>query len=412
MSLIVIILIVLTAFALTDFLGPHNHRLHNQIYYIALFVTFFLFTIKYCYGADIAIYVPYYDELPTIRDLLHLERPDTLFEPGFNLFCFLLKSLGVSYWGMTAIISAIYFCALNKLLKKIPEYRTFALCLIVCFDYNLIFATFRQCLSVSFYILMYLAYTEKKTISMFLYMILTCVMHKSGIFFGPPTFMLLLTKDINIKKSSYTVLALLMILALILPLKSSALALANIFSLNHDLYISIDYHLSFTKKLQVVLPIYLALFMSMSLMKNKAQFFGRMNLMILLFTATIAATYQFFPLLWRLRSYFMPLIITYIFTTLYQFRQADNGDLDVSPFMTRNKKLLIPFTSALLLLFCVHTIMASQKEHIRLKSRIYEACTIFDLRQYPEEKLVQRQLSRAKRYWEYEALDKDKVKLD
>lgn len=406
MNLIILILTVLTVLALTDFFFSKNQRLHNQTYYVALFVTFFLFTIKYCYGADIALYVPYYNELPTIRDLPHLKRPDTLFEPGFNIFCFLLKSLGVSFWGMTAIISAIYFYTINKLLKIIPAYRTFALCLIVCFDYNLIFATFRQCLAVSFYILMYFAYTERKTISMFFYLILTCTMHKSGLFFGLPTYVILLSKDVDVKQTSYYILVSVMLLSLLLQLKSIALGIANIFSFNEALHYSIEYHFSFTRKAQAVLPIYVIFFVSLALMKNKSPFFYKMNFLIFLYMILIATTYQFFPLLWRIRSYFIPFLITYIFTTTYKANNTQNENIEVSPFMTKNRKVLIPISSTFLLLFCVHTIISSYKVQNGLRSGVYETCTVFDLLGHTREELESRQVSKAIYYWRHEALEK------
>jgi hypothetical protein len=142
---------------------PTNKRLHNQIYHIAFFITFFLFTIKYYYGADVINYYKFYKDIADpISIILQEPGTETPFEIGFVLFMSILKWINLSYWWMTALVSIIYFYAIYKLFNLIPSYKIVALLILVLLDYNLIFATHRQCLAVSFFILLFLSYLEKK----------------------------------------------------------------------------------------------------------------------------------------------------------------------------------------------------------------------------------------------------------
>ncbi len=404
MNLIVSIICMLIVLAATDFLRPGHKRLHNQIYELAFFLTWFLFSIKYYYGGDIAFYVPYYEDLPTINELFNASHSKFSYEIGFNAFCIILKSLHISYWGVTAIVTAIYFYTIHKLFSYIPAFRTLALCLLVCLEFNLIFATHRQCLAVSFFILMYFSFYKKQPIRCFLYMILTCTMHKSGMFFGLTSYVLLQIKNLEIKRSSYYVLTILMLVIMMLPIQKLTLSFAKTFAFNPSILASLEYHLTFIQRFQPVLILYLILFWGLATIKNKSEFFNRMNLLIFLFMTVIAITYQFYPLTWRIRSYFVPFLITYLFTSVWQATEQDDNNVESSPFLKRNIKIITPILPCLIMLFCIYTMISCYRNQNLLKSRIYDTCTIFELYHTSKEEIIERQMGKARYYWIYEAV--------
>jgi hypothetical protein len=113
---------------------------------------------------------------------------------------------------MTAIISTIYFYSLHFFLQKISEKRIFALFLIVVLDYNLIFAAFRQCLAVSFFMLTILAYIDKKYFKAIIFFILLLLMHKSA-FFASIFFIIAISlNSYNANRANYYLLTALLFL--------------------------------------------------------------------------------------------------------------------------------------------------------------------------------------------------------
>ena len=50
MNILIVIFVILFVLSLTDFILLKQKRIHNQIYHVAFFITFFLFTIKYYHG--------------------------------------------------------------------------------------------------------------------------------------------------------------------------------------------------------------------------------------------------------------------------------------------------------------------------------------------------------------------------
>ena len=76
MGLITTIILVLLCFSVTEFILPSNKRIHEQLYKVAFFVTFFLFTIKYYYGADVINYYKVYNNIPnSFTDFFELTKP-------------------------------------------------------------------------------------------------------------------------------------------------------------------------------------------------------------------------------------------------------------------------------------------------------------------------------------------------
>lgn len=404
MTLIVLILCILTMFAATDIFTSGHKRLHNQIYEIAFFITFFLFTIKYYYGADVLLYDGIYNSVPTLSELLHGERLPHDYEVGFEFFVSIIKSLHISFWWMTVIISVIYFAVIHKLFKKIPTHRTLALCLLVALEFNLIFATFRQCLAVSCFILMYFAYTEGKTGKMLLYCILTATLHKSGIFFGIGGYILLNIKDMKIKSINYICLLALMMLIIILPFDKIMMLLTNSGN-NTGLIGSISYHLSFIQRIQPILPLYVLFFIGLYAMNNKTKFIGDTKVILFCGMVCVALFYLYYPMIWRLRSYFIPFLIVYLFSSLPS--NASEENVTKHRFLKSNNQLICQLSYIFVFLFCCYTIISCYRNQNLHKSRIYETCTIFDLkREKYKGELREKQLSKANYYWKNESLIK------
>lgn len=405
MTLIVLILCVLTFLAGFDAFIAGHERLHRQLYSVAFFAAVFLFSIKYYYGADIAFYAPLYEnQIPTLLGLIKGERLPGVYMFGFEFFLSLIKSFHISYWGMTLIVCLIYFYAIHKLFDLIPERKTLALALLVALEYNLIFATFRQCLSVSFFIFMYFAAQEKNVGKFILMFILTSIMHKSGIIFGVIGLFIFALPEIKISRTSYITLLIIMFVLILMPISLIEKVVSPDVSSDNPIMFSLVYHLSFAQKLQPVLILYTLFFLGMYAMQNNNKEFKQLNILLFLGLLVVALFYQFYPLVWRIRSYFIPFLIVYLFNSLQTPASADG--VQKTPFLQRNQKLIRQLTYLCAFLFCAYTIVSCYRNQNLHKSKIYETCTVFDLLSDTKENIEQRQLEKAEKYWETESLNK------
>ena len=95
MSYITIIILILLCFSVTDFIQPKNKPLHGHLYKLAFLITFFLFTIKYYYGADVINYYKCFSKIESPLSVLTSEN--NVFEIGFMLYMSIFKWLGLSY---------------------------------------------------------------------------------------------------------------------------------------------------------------------------------------------------------------------------------------------------------------------------------------------------------------------------
>ncbi len=215
MNYLTILLIVLLLLSLVELSFAKHKVLCDQLFHIAFAFTAFWVGIKYYIGPDIFSYVPFYETIQPLKDILggHYKGD---FEIGFAIFCSLLKSIGLSFWGMTVVITAIYFAAIYKVFKQLKSYRTFALCVLMLLDYNLALYEFRQCLAVSLFILSYYAWAEKKYLKTLLIITMAIFIHKSAIFIYLGTLLIYVFKSIKISKKSYILLGIIFILMLVI----------------------------------------------------------------------------------------------------------------------------------------------------------------------------------------------------
>lgn len=395
MSLYVIAILILLGACLADYFMSGYPVAQRQWMRLSLCVICILFTAKYYYGPDIYNYVPLYEDMP---DIMHFANRDKTFEVGFEFFLSLCKTIGLSFWGMTAIISVFYFVSIYALLRKLEYHGTLALLMIVVFDYTLIFATFRQCMAVCMFIWMVLALSKNRWITGILLCIATASLHKSGAFIAFPIFMLmLLPKNFDCGKSIYWVLTIILLTLTLLPL-NNFIMFAEHLPFAPEVTKSLTHHLLLGKNIQTILAVYFMFFILAayytqykSHRKSKLQIYW----VVIVGMGMIAILYKYFWLLIRLRSYFIPFICTYLVHIAYQ-----ETDL---PVTKRNTLVwLRQFTVLIVLLYSTHLAYTKWRDDAKLQSRVFATCTIFDLHNSSAHVLQQRQMMRAKHYWKHE----------
>ena len=268
MNLLIIIFLILLLFSFTDFM-PLSKKLHELLFQVSFFSAFFLFTIKYYYGGDIGSYVGIFDNIESPQTILREGSVyEGYFEKTYLLFNSILKNIGFSYWMMTVVISVIYFYVIYQFFKLIPNKKIFALFLLVLLDYNLIFATFRQCLSVSFFLLMVKSSLDKKYLSMIVFFILASLFHKSGLAISTITLFFLLFRRCKINRNIYAVFIFLLLLMLFIPLREIILTLTKDIPFSEAARESLQHHLSYGKQFQVIWFFYFAVFSSLIFYTN------------------------------------------------------------------------------------------------------------------------------------------------
>lgn len=394
MSYITIIILILLCFSVTDFILPKNKPLHGHLYKLAFLITFFLFTIKYYYGADVVNYYKCFSKIESPLSVLTSEK--NVFEIGFMLYMSIFKWLGLSYWLMTAVVSIIYFYAIYKLFELIPSYKILALLILVVLDYNLIFATHRQCLAVSFCIFMYFAYVNKKYFLMLVYSILVVTMHKSGIVFVLPT-LILWSLNFNVRRCDYFICLLVLFIMLLLPLQTILNNLVTVLPLGNEIKVSLYHHIIFMNKKQGIILLYAITLMLLSLYTINDSQYKKLSVIVLLGTFVISMFYQMHAVLWRLRSFFLPFMIVYLFYAL-----TNRNSIIVYSALGRYNKLVINLAVVLMMTYITYGIYKNDILMRSLKSGIYEKSTIFDLLKRSEEDIKADRLKRASKYWSVE----------
>lgn len=402
MSLIVIILVFLFVMSFVNVLLRDQQPICNQLYKISFFITFFLFTIKYYYGADIANYVPMYETIPTPLEIYQngYDKYGGYFETSYVYLCSIAKYLGVSFWSFTALISCFYFYALYKLFENVKNYKIVALFIIVLLDYNLIFAAYRQCMSVSFFMLAYVAYINKKKFRMFIYLILVALLHKSGFLFSA-LFIIILLKPLVFTRNYYFISLLLFVLFLVLPVKAIILSIVSKLPLNANVIESLDHHFSNSVPIQIISILYLSIIVVLSLVSTKGEIQKKLNYFIGVFVFMIVVFYENNMVLNRMRSYFLPLAIIYIFNLLCNIENEEEVDV-VDWFKGLSKKLIPQTLLTIFTLFAVAQIFSIYTLHTTSESRIYDISTVFQLRNKTEEEIKEERMNRAKIFWRKE----------
>ena len=404
MNYIVIIMVVALLFGVTDFFTERYPRLQRDIYYIALCTITFLFTIKYYYGPDMIHYVPFYEDVPSIHEILHPADATKGYEPAFMLFCRILSDCGVSFYWMTAIVSLFYFASIALLFRNIERNRAFALAILVILDYRCIFSTYRQCLAVSFFILMVLCLQNRKYLWMALMAFLTIAFHKSGAFVVSAVLLLYIVRSKWIKPYLYQLLLAVLIMIVLIPTAQISSAFLSHLPLPENYIDSLEHHLSLGRQIQMVFLVYAAtLLCAVHFTQYRYTRFQAIAATALIGLVLIVMLYQYYYLLERMRSYFLPIVIAFIFQMMQQ---------------SENEKVSIPYSTLLKQLSCVlivaylsHYILFFYNGTKKLKYNVYATCTVFDLRHHTAKELRDHQVRLSQQYWWYDFMSTNDNKL-
>lgn len=401
MNLLITIFVVLLICAFLEIMLSKMPRLQTNLFHIVFVLTYVLFTIKYYYGPDVFMYVPHYADVPILTQFWN-SGYEPHFEIGYELFCSLLKTLGVSFWGMTAVVSTIYFIAIYLILQHINQYKTFALFVIVLLDYVLIFSTFRQCLAVSFFIFMVLTFWNKQYTYSLVWCIAAMLLHKSAIIICPPIWLAMNFRHINIDSNIYHALLIFLCISLVIPLTNIFSAIVDFLPIGQSFASSIEHHLLGAKQVQSVFALYFLLLLLLTYQTEYNVHYKRLQWLLVTAAILIAIFYQDFHLLNRLRSYFIPFMVLYVFNSDTESLGLKHNSVH-RLMQTRFLKQCLALT---FFIYATYIIYAQYQFQNSFKSHIFDTCTIFDVRHASQQQLEEKQLAKCKLYWEEEYLTK------
>lgn len=387
-----ILIIVLAVLSILEFVFKET-KTKEILYFIGFSFFYFIVAIKYYYGSDISTYVPYYERINNPIDILNSFFSNTTYEPGFELFCSVLRSMGVSFWLMTFIITSFYFYAIYKVFKYIKVNKVLALLVLVYFEYNLLFFEFRQSISISFFILGFLSYTERKYWKYVVFTLLACSFHKSGIYISILSLISMNFIGFNFNKKYYLFLLILLLVLIFVKLNDVFVLITKFLPLNKIELKSISHHLLQTNNIQIIAALYFITIYTIYFCSDKKTFDKKWHRIMSLFFFMIVVLYQDFFLLNRLRSFFIPIAIVYVINML-QEKNAYGG---------------IIYKQVLVLIFYIISITMAIKLEISEKemaSGVSEYTTIFELIDKPEWQIKQDKLKKSEIYWKKDYLKK------
>ena len=405
MNYIVLIISVAIFFGVSDLLTVNYTKIQRDIFYIALGIIYFLFLIRYYYGPDIASYVPYFEKLPKslkLNDLINGYHEH--FEVGYYLLNVIFHTIGLSYWWLTAFITSLYFLAVYLLFKNIPSFRSFALMILVALDYNLIYAENRQCLAVAFFIFAILLFQKKKFLWGLVMMVICVTMHKSAIFIVALSLFYFVLKNWKIPTYLYQLLFAILAILVVLPVSKISTALIAILPLPANYVASLSHHLSLGTQFQLIALIYLITlfcFMYYRLYNNKTRN-SWITFISIIGLAIIVVVYQYYFLLNRIRSYFIPFIIVELLRLVCHEREH---------LHIRYASFLRQITAVIVIMYCIHSAIAFYRMSEKLSCPLNNACTIFNLIDDTPSNIRGHQMQLAEKFWEVDYNKDEKNKL-
>ena len=403
MNYITLILVVAMAFGLSDFLTERVPALQRLMYVLGFATIYVLFTIKYYYGTDILHYYNHYTMIESVGDVWR--NPEKYsFEIGYSLFVAILKGWGVSLYWVTAIISTVYFVAIALLFKQIKRKRCFAMMLLVLLDYNLLIAEYRQCLAVSFFILMVLCVRDRKWAGAIVFAILMSVMHKSGVFVLGLYVLCYALHGTEVRPLVFQVLMLVLGLMLVFPISKMLSAVLGGLS-GIGPIASLLHHLQLGRQVQMIWIVYAMLIVCVEyyLHFQKTRW-SSIAIAAVVGVVVVVSFYQYYYLLNRVRSFFVPLLIVWSFRIVQDAEDAHK----MIPYGLLLKQVIC----LSLFVFSIHSTRMFTKNSKKLHAPVCEACTLLDLRGHVDPHDVQmRQLEKSRMFWKYDFMKHDQNSL-
>lgn len=388
-------LIVLVAIAIgfLDLLTDHWPKLQRQIFPLAALALYSLFVVMYYFGPDIWTYVPYYENISSVSQLIANPESCHPFEFGYGVFCSLLHSTGLSYYWMTVLVKTLYFVAIYLLLRKLPKRQMFALACIILIDRDLITHELRECLAVTFFIFMILLLQNRKYILAVLCSIITISMHKTGI--APVGLTLLGIFFYNHRQdgSAYAILIGILMLMIALPVQRISESMLQFLPLPQVYIQALSHHLLLGRQFQLIAFIYLGALLLLNIYINYSQKpmrFTWLTYTVLAGMAVVVVIYPYYFLLARIRSYFVPIVVYYLVLLL-----GDEERSKAVPYSSLMKQVFM----LLILIYYIHFAINLERFTRQLHAPIAKGSTIFQLRNSSPEQIRKRQMKIAERYW-------------
>ncbi|MBO7234763.1 MAG: EpsG family protein [Paludibacteraceae bacterium] len=388
MNYLTLILLVMLCFVIVEMLCGRYDKVCKQVYDLAFVTLVVMVGAKYMLGPDVANYFPHYNTLPHL-DSLFSQLGYLQFEPGFNLYCSVLKTMGVSFWGMTLMVTLIYYAAVYLLFRRLTAHRTLALFALILLDYNLVLYEYRQCLAVAFFIFAYLLLEKRRYVAGAVCVLVCVLMHKSSVFVCMATVLFMMFWQFELDKKAYITLALLLCSMLVLPMSSLGDVVVRSLPLNDTIKDSLSLHLAMGSKVQIVFPIYFLAIVCLAYYSNFAEKDKRWHWMMWLCVAAIVTLYQYWFLLNRLRSFVLPFLLVYMQSEMAQ---------------SERKKDHLPaqlFAVVFMLYAAVFTYSSNQTPSYA-KSKTNRVSTVFELNKHSQVELQERQMKEAILFWEHD----------
>ena len=188
---------------------------------------------------------------------------------------------------------------------------------------------------------------------------------------------------------------------MVLPVKAIILSIVSKLPLNANVIESLDHHFSNSVPIQIISILYLSIIVVLSLVSTKGEIQKKLNYFIGVFVFMIVVFYENNMVLNRMRSYFLPLAIIYIFNLLCNIENEEEVDV-VDWFKGLSKKLIPQTLLTIFTLFAVAQIFSIYTLHTTSESRIYDISTVFQLRNKTEEEIKEERMNRAKVFWRKE----------
>ena len=156
---------------------------------------------------------------------------------------------------------------------------------------------------------------------------------------------------------------------------------------------SIEHHLLLGRTVQVVFLVYLTAILCLTYFaKNQTNKLDSIKYIVLIGLIMIVCLYQYYYVLNRMRSYFLPFIIVYIINTTHEYFKNNNNLL---PYATLLKQLTIVF----FFVYSAYFTYSTEKTYSQTVSQFYDRSTVFDLINNDANAIKKRQLKKAEIYW-------------
>ena len=155
--------------------------------------------------------------------------------------------------------------------------------------------------------------------------------------------------------------------------------------LSKSAYNSLVLHLRLGKPIQLIFPIYLLAIINLAYYTDMDSKDKKMHWMMWCCIAVIVFLYQYWFLLNRLRSYFLPFLLVYIFNVLSNSKQKD---------VVLKQIFVVGF-----FVYCFVFTFGNYKKNRTLTSKINNISTVFERFKYTENEIKQRQMKEALIYW-------------